>query len=1063
MEKIINKYFKRVCDAYKLGNTETAYNAPIMDLLKEFDCTVVDLSGGRGGNLGENIDLKLWHSEEETSEISPFAAVEVKKINGIDERAKKNIIIETKSYGNVILTDNLRWEFWHLDENNEPERYTGVQLIEFDGGKLKLKKENISLFVSLVKDFMLLSPTNIQSSKKLAEYMAIHARTIREVIFGVLKEDEQKLPLVNERQLKLPMFVELYGLFKKIRAELSSEIKTADFADMYAQTIVYGLFIARYNDPTPDNFNRSEALVLLQKESALLKLFFIHITTAQNEHPTLIAVIDKLCDLYKICDLSGLLDKEESRDTIVHFYEDFLSAYDPQLRKSLGVFYTPQPIVHYMISKVDEILVEEFNIQGGLSNNETFDYEVKSEEYSSSNRKNAVIKNTKIINVPKVAILDPATGTGTFPAEIIKFVKEKYFSGGKSTFYESWINKKDGLMSRLVAFEIMMTSYVVAHLKIRRSIDETLGHSNPEKITSNIFLTNTLAPAHTDKERVQELNLFMDFSGAISDEAYHADTWKNRRPIKVVIGNPPYLAANKQPFDTSKYRVEVDGTRFNERNSKILDDLYVKFFRFSEELIQTNNEGILAFITNNNYLDAVICRGMRSSLLKTFDKIYIINLHGSTVKKEISPDGTKDENVFDIMQGVAIFIGVKTSENKDWGELFYSDLFGSRNKKFDELLDNNINFMKVIPDKKNAYFIPIEDSKKEQYESGISLAELFISYTAGTSSGNDSVAIAPTKIELEKRLSFVRNTSNDEQLIDFWKKFASGQTVKSIQDDVLYGNGVISKIDYRPFDTRWIYYTGNSNGWVSRPRDKKIMGNLLSNNPTPIGKNIALIFTRMDPTIHKYSTIFLSQNLFDKDCVPKSYVAPLYIYDELLSEWVPNLDNSILNKLTASLDYQPEPIEILDYCYGILNDPKYRENYNEFLKRDYPKVPLIKDLSTLQYYQEAGKKLRMLHLMERKVQFDIEIETDESSNMIIESVKYKNSILSINKSTKLIGVSEEIWNFRMGGHQIVEKWLKSHKGDVIDLDTFELLSNICGLVKETIVIQKQLNGFYELK
>ncbi len=1063
MEKLVREYFKNVYKAYRLGNTETDYNAPIINLLTGFGCIARDLSGKRSGLLGENIDLKLWHSGDDESEKEPFAGIEVKKVNGIDNRAKSNVLIETKVFGNVILTDNLRWEFWQLDENDEPKMYTGLRLIDFNNGNLMLKEENIPLFISLVNDFMLKKPNNIQSSSRLAEYMAIHARTIRDIIKGILKENEENMPLVNTQQQNLPMFNELYNLFNKIRSELSSELKTNDFADMYAQTIVYGLFIARFNDSTPEDFNRNEALNLLQKESKLLKQFFIHITTAQEQHPTLIAVIDKLCELYQLSDLSALLDRDENRDTIIHFYEDFLSAYDSKLRKSLGVFYTPQPIVQYMVSMVDNLLVNELFINGGLSNNETFNIEVESEEYLSSKRKDAVLKNKKNITVPKVAILDPATGTGTFPSEVIKFVKKKYFQGNKAIFYEEWIERNDGLMSRLISFEIMMTSYVIAHLKIRRTIDETLGHSSKRQLPANIYLTNTLEPAHSTKERADEMNIFMDFSGAISDEAYHADKWKNRRPIKVIMGNPPYLAANKIPYNISAYRTETNGEPFIERNSKILDDLYIKFFRFSEEVIQKNNEGILAFITNNNYLDAPICRGMRASLLRTFDKIWIINLHGSAIKKEKTPDGLKDENVFDIMQGVAIFIGVKKTNSEDWAEVNYADLYGLRIEKFERLLTNSLDFNKVVLNKKTAAFIIQDENDLENYEKGISVSDLFNLYAVGVQTARDKLLIQkkPENIEIILKDLKFQDIDVFRQSYDVGKDQRDWSLIKA-KNDIEQNEGKIVKINYRPFDERYTYYTGHTKGFHSYPRND-IMRHFLVECSTPIGQNIAMIFNRINTTSDDFATIFITDKVVDKGIlgsVTKGAVAPLYLYNDIIEDWESNINFEALRLLTQNLDFIPESIEIFDYCYAILHDPSYRIKYNNFLKQDYPKVPIIENKEKFYHYVKAGHHLREIHLMNTSVESDIQIISNKSKNMKISKITYQNERIKINNDTEIFGISESVWNYKIGGYQVIDKWLKSYKNEVLDMEKFNHISNIVGIINETLNIQNNLKSYY---
>ncbi|MCL2399099.1 MAG: hypothetical protein FWC91_05045 [Defluviitaleaceae bacterium] len=344
-----------------------------------------------------------------------------------------------------------------------------------------------------------------------------------------------------------------------------------------------------------------------------------------------------------------------------------MTYYDPALRKSLGVFYTPHQVVRYLVSMVDKLLIEDFGINGGLSNNDQIQATVPSERYEYQKLKGArkEWRETKEITVPRVAILDPATGTGTFHAEIIKYIKDTYFSGVRAAFYDDYIKSENGLLSRMIGFEIMMTSYAVAHLNVRRTIEETLGQVPDVQLPTNIFMTNTLAPPNSSLERNEQMSLF-DFSAAISDEAYNADTWKARRPIKVIIGNPPYLGASTNPFDVDSYKTEVDGiTPFGERKHMLNDD-YVKFFRFAEQIVSRHSEGIIAFVSNNGFLDNATFRGMRGSLLRTFDKIYIVNLHGNTIKKEVAPDGGKDENIFDIMPGISLFVGVRKTSNPEW-------------------------------------------------------------------------------------------------------------------------------------------------------------------------------------------------------------------------------------------------------------------------------------------------------------------------------------------------------------------------------------------------------------
>ncbi|MCL2055025.1 MAG: hypothetical protein FWG90_11420 [Oscillospiraceae bacterium] len=1060
----IYDYYKSVCEAYNLGNVESSYTTAIMLLLEQFGCKARDCSGERGGSAGENIDIKLWREDEIASETEPFAAVEVKKIGGIDARAKEQIIIEAKRYGNVILTDNLSWRFWN---SGEEKMYAGLTLIENKDGILILKENNIELFISLVQDFMLKDPSQIRSSDKLAEYMAIHAKTIRSVVTGILKDDGLGQPLVSEEQKRLPMFTELFGLYSKIKEELRPNLTSSDFADIYAQTIVYGLFIAKHNNTAANGFDRYTAVKYLQNESILLNRFFQHITGTGGRHPTLESVIEKLCRLYKICDISSLLDSDESRDTIVHFYEDFLTYYDPELRKELGVFYTPIQAVRYLVTMVDKLLVEEFGISGGLSNNERMQYVVPCKPYTK--KKGGREYTEKEITIPRVAILDPACGTGTFHAEIIKYIKSKYFSAGREAFYKDYIQSENGLLSRIIGFEIMMTSYVVAHLKIRRAVKETLGAAPEVQLPTKVYLTNTLAPSNTELEQNNQITFF-DFSAAMSDEAYQADTWKTRRPIKVIIGNPPYFSKSKNFFDISAYKTETDGiTEFKERKHWLNDD-YVQFFRFAQEIIERDGEGVLAYVSNNGFLDNPTFRGMRASLLRSFDRIYIVNLHGNARKREATPDGGKDENIFDIMQGVSLFIGIKTTNCQEWAKVYYADLWGTREQKFNCLDKVSFDYSELSLDKRMAYFIPFGDTSQKTYCDGVSVAELFPVNVTGIVSGNDEASIAPTRDILNYRMEIVKNAIGEKPIVELWGRFGRGQSAEKIKTDVIMSDGVVAPIAYRPFDNRWTYYSGNSCGWIFWPREKKTMGHLLQKPTTPIGQNIGLVFPK--GTNRDWDGAFVSNTILDAHCIDYpgrsiAYIAPLYTYSELGDEWSANFNYEALERLTENMSFKPTPIEIFDYIYGVLYDPAYRERFDEFLKRDYPRVPIINapkndesgfyvSEERFREYVKAGEHLRKLHLMQIKTPATLTIEPNNSDNLLIDKISYKGGVLNINKNKQISGILEDVWAYRIGGYQVLDKWFKSHKGETLTLERFEHICNVVGLLGETIRIQERL-------
>ena len=1045
-EDAIKKALKKYCDEvnkyYKAGNIESSYNKPVADLIETFGCSAHDFSGERSGANGENVDIKLWHIDEDINSIPPFGAIEVKKVDGRDARARKQIIIEAQKFGNVILTDNAVWEFYHADSE---EMYNGFKLlVKNEKEEYELDETRIDLFISTIKDFILERPTNIRSSNRLAYYMSEYARTIKTIVYNILKGDKSKA-----------MYNELFGLYSKIKQELLPDLGIREFSDMYAQTIVYGLFIARYNDKTAEDFTRGEAIGNLSKESHLLKQFFQHIATSDNLHPTLDDSIDNLCELYSLANLKELLDQYGKKDAIVHFYEDFLTYYDLEQKKSFGAYYTPVSVVRYIVNMVDEVLVNEFNINNGLANNDTITIKVKSNPYAVGTGKRQKTLTEKEIDVPKVAILDPACGTGTFGAEIIRFIKDKYFSNGNEVFYKDWLQNKNGLMQRLISFEIMMTSYVIAHLKIRRMLTETLGDQElDKKLPSNIFLTNTLAEPKSILERNEQISLF-DFSGAITEEAENADQWKCRRPIQVIIGNPPYLAASKNSYDISAYKYETDGkTKLKERNPKWLNDDYVKFIRFSEQHIQNDGKGVLAFITNNGYLDNPTFRGMRASLLRTFDSIYILNLHGNSIKQEVAPDGSKDENVFDIRVGVAIIIAIKKSTEDGWGKINYAELYGTRKNKFEKLESKEIKFEEIEVDEKTALFIPQRDQKiKEEYDNGISIVDLFNIYSAGVVTGRDSLTIQKTKKEIEDVINdfSIKTPEEIKSKYDLGKD--TDWTVNGAQSDILNSEGNYQKIAYRIFDDRWTYYTGKQNGFYCRARNE-VMRNLVN---TTEHENYGLIITRSDAADRDFSMVFVTNKIVDAHITAAPTIAtviPLSIKDEKLGDYY-NFNNEYYNKLICNLKIKPTEQEVFDYCYGILYAKRYREKYKNFLKADYPKIPIIENDEIFKKYVDAGLKLRELHLMKTNIQKELQIE-NSNDNLLIDMVKYENEKIKINKNTAIVGMTDEIWNYCLCGYQVIDKWLKSHKGENLTIDYFNHIKKIAGIIEETINIQEQL-------
>lgn len=714
--------------------------------------------------------------------------------------------------------------------------------------------------------------------------------------------------------------------------------------------------------------------------------------------------------------------------------------------------------------------MHDFGIENGLANNGTIDIEVPSEPYKAGK----TTKVTKIISVPSVSILDPAAGTGTFHAEVIRYIYETYFSGGKEAFFSNYILDSTGLLSRLIGFEIVMTSYVVAHLKVKRTIKEFLPNVTENSIipSSRVYLTNTLAPAQTTVEPSDQISWFhvLDFSGAVSEESRKADIWKTLRPVRVILGNPPYNANVVVDYDIDSYKKKGD-------NAKKLNDIYVKFFRFAEQMVDKSGSGILAFVSNHGYLENPTFRGMRTSLLETFDKIYILDLHGNAHKQAIAPDGSKDENVFDIMQGVAIIIAVKKTHSKAWAKVYHSELWGSRTSKFTAMLEGIITFSEHEPDTRMAYFTPQNVKGKAAYENGISIKELFHIVNTGFVTANDKLNISLSRSEAQSKICDLEKMDENAWRDKYNRpKDAVNWQYLRAKKDAEQRNGQYVQFCYRPFDRRWTYYTGTSNGLYVTPGSTLAPHFLSSGCPLPDGKNIGITFSQTS-----YSDVppFIADGLiegayFSKSTNSITSLAPLYLkVNELVDSWEPNFNEKAYRALTAGIQSAVEPIDILDYVYGVLYDPKYRELYGDLLKKDYPRVPVINHISQEKSdtffvdeqrfwdYVSIGRLLRETHLLKtssRKISLGISSDKD----LLITKIKYSDNILIINNSTQIYGIPENVYNYILGGYPIIKKWLSNHLGEALSIDSFLHLEKMVNVINDTInIVISKYNALHE--
>jgi len=620
----ISEYINSVNRRYKLGNaTEHTFRGDLQQLLETLLPEIRATNEPKRQKCGAP-DYIL------TKKNIPIGFIEAKDIGDSDLDGNKKTGHKEQfdryksSLENLIFTDYLDF---HLYRNGE--FITKIAIGTIDGNSVKPLTENFATFENLIKEFATHIGQSIKSPKQLAEMMAGKARLLSDIIEKSLTSDVE----TNENST---LKEQLNG-FKQI---LIHDITPKGFADVYAQTIAYGMFAARLNDTTLDSFTRQEAAELIPKSNPFLRKLFGYIAGPEIDD-RILWVVDGLADIFLHCNVEEILKNygkdTKTEDPIIHFYETFLSEYDAALRKARGVWYTPAPVVSFIVRAVDDILKTDFALPDGLADTST-------------------ITQPCGEGLHRVQILDPATGTGTFLAEVVKHINQKF--EGMQGIWSNYVETH--LLPRLNGFEILMASYAMAHLQLDLLLKETgysphpVGEAGRGLQRLRVYLTNSLEEYHPDTGTI--------FVNWLSSEANEANHIKRDTPVMVVIGNPPYSVSSSNKGEWIENLVGDYKKDLNERNIQPLSDDYIKFIRYGQHYIEKNGSGILAYISNNSFIDGLIHRQMRKNLLEAFDKIFILDLHGNAKKKEVCPDGSPDQNVFDIMQGVSINIFVKTGK-----------------------------------------------------------------------------------------------------------------------------------------------------------------------------------------------------------------------------------------------------------------------------------------------------------------------------------------------------------------------------------------------------------------
>ena len=1027
--KIFIDYIKELQETPIYQITEHSKRASLESLLKSIASELPDKikilhEPKREGKFGSP-DFKITVTE------SIIGYVENKKIEeNLDKILKTEQIEKYKKLSeNLILTNYIEW-IW-IKEGVVNKRANLCYLSDIENKRFKPDNDRIEAVLRLIKDFFSQPPVGILESEKLADALAIRAKHLKEFLLDDLQNQEKK----DETG-------KLTGLYKTFRDYVFDKLTLSEFSDAFSQTLVYGLFLAKLNADT-ETVNLYNAKKYIPQSFELIKELVNFLDELDNdEYKPIRWIVEEVLTVVNNLELSsiyeslsftkGKKDKDDFtiKDPYVYFYEDFLKSYDYDLRKSKGVYYTPPAVVNFIVRSINDLLKTLFEIKDGFADRK------------------------------RITVLDFATGTGTFLLEILQQIFETLPKGsGKRT---SII--QEHILQNLFGFEYMIASYTIAHLKLSQYLKDE-GYELHAKERFQIYLTNTLVPM--DKQHKIPL------LPALSKEIESAQKVKDT-PVLVITGNPPYSKKSKNtgPWITellkgidifAKVKTEaqssyymVDGKPLNERQNWLRDD-YVKFIRFAQWKMQHVENGVIGIITNHTFLDNITFRGMRQSLLNTFDHLYFLDLHGSAKRQEDVPDGLKNENVFDIEQGVSISFFVKNSGlNK---KVFHADMWGSRVEKYRQCFENSIqtiDWKELKPSSPYYFFVPRSENFKEKYSSFWSVTKIFKAFSLPLMTGNDAITVHFTKADVETTLDIFK-TKTVEEIKGYYKieKESSNWTVLKAKNDVIKTKSdlnLLHSIAYRPFDKRITYFTGNSSGFHSRPGTvSKYM----------LNENIGLLLPRQLSKT-SFQHIFCTDTIPEMCCIStatkeQNQLFPLYVFHDDIFEGKrtvtkeTNFTDEFKIFINDKYKTKLKPEQILGYIYAVLHGETYRANYFEDLKIDFARIPFAPTIDDFISLSDLGTELINAHLLKEFTKYGIGAFMGAGTNTV-DKVDYIESTkkVFINQTQYFDNISPEIYEFKIGGYEPIDKYLKSHKGRTLSLDEIETVENIVNVISFTI-------------
>lgn len=1040
----LKEYISTVNQKYRAGNaTEHSYRGVLEQLMQTL------LPKLRIVNEPKRVKCGAPDYIASRKDGMPVFYIEAKDIgdNDLDGRNphghKEQFTRYKQALDYIIFTDYLDF---HLYEHGE--FVDSVCIAEVKGDKIIAIDENEEKFQNLIEHVGNNAIQRITSATRLAKLMAGKARLLENIIEQAMNDDTYSE--ANDT---------LQAQYQSFRDFLIQELTKQDFADIYAQTIAYGMFAARLHDDTPEDFSREEAGRLIPKTNPFLRNLFNNV--AGNELDDRITwVVDDLVTVFQATDLQKIMkaygDDKRHHDPMIHFYEDFLSEYNPKLRKSKGVWYTPQPVVGFIVRAVDEILQKEFCLPEGLADYSMIEKDVAVEQSRDGRTKDGMKHAMKRFH--RVQILDPATGTGTFLAEVVNQIYDRYRD--QQGIWQQYVEQH--LLPRLNGFEILMASYAVAHLKLDMLLSET-GYQHQSEKRLRVYLTNSLEESNNEPRTL--------FAQWLSREAAEANVIKRDSPVMVMIGNPPYSISSQNNGKWITNLVADYKKNLNEKNIQPLSDDYIKFIRLGQDYVEKNGEGIIAYITNNSYIDGIIHRQMRKSLLDSFSHIYILNLHGSSKRKEFAPDGSKDENIFDIQPGVSINILVKRRGENEPCKVYYQELFGTRQFKYNQLNSlsfSNTPWKEIKPEKPQYFFVPKDFSLQEEYNKGLKIEELFVKYNNGIETGKDDFFYGFAKETYKSFLTECFNEKNNCcKRFDF-KDTNSFRLLSSFMN-ASYNDNIIREVNYRPLDMRYCYY----DHIMQRRPAYAIMKNMFKDN-------IELTVSRQGQAIGgvDWNGVFCGKYITDKNIYRRGggIVFPLYIYKENMGQeerivnyhkdlydriaqglnFIPCYDDNILVDPTSEYNGVLYPQTLFDYIYAVLHSPSYRERYKEFLKIDFPRIPYPTDWKKFRDLAEKGEELRLLHLME-DMPSKTGVNFPVAGSLQVDCYRWQDNRVYINTEQYFDGVPESAWQFFIGGYQPAQKWLKDRKGMTLSFEDVKHYGNIIYVLQQTERVMQEID------